>query len=68
MSSPHASQRPSTSWKRRCFIASENDRAARDLEAFERRYKSLKDVCADINAAINKIDARIEDESRVAAA
>ena len=26
--SPQASQRPSTSWKRRCFVASENDRAA----------------------------------------
>src|ERR1700730_218470 len=28
MSSPQASQRPSTSWKRRCFVASGNDRAA----------------------------------------
>jgi hypothetical protein len=28
MSSPQASQRPSTSWKRCCFVASENDRAA----------------------------------------
>src|ERR1700730_14681961 len=26
--SPQASQRPPTSWKRRCFVASENDRAA----------------------------------------
>jgi len=28
MSSPQASQRPSTSWKRHCFVASEKDRAA----------------------------------------
>jgi transposase len=28
MSSPQASQRPSTSWKRCCFVAGENDRAA----------------------------------------
>ena len=28
ISSPQASQRPSTSWKRSCFVASENDRAA----------------------------------------
>jgi hypothetical protein len=27
MNSPQASQRPSTSWKRCCFVASENDRA-----------------------------------------
>jgi hypothetical protein len=28
LSDEQASQRPSTSWKRRCFVASENDRAA----------------------------------------
>jgi hypothetical protein len=36
MSSPQASQRPSTSWKRRCFVASENDRAAVRRNGFGR--------------------------------
>jgi hypothetical protein len=42
--------------------------ARRDLEAFQRRYRSLSEVCSDVSAAISKIDARIEGESRAAAA
>jgi integrase len=45
MSSPQASQRPSTSWKRCCFVASENDRAA------VRRTGALTDK------AMNRVDA-----------
>jgi hypothetical protein len=35
MSSPQASQRPSTSWKRHCFVASEKDRAAVRRNGFQ---------------------------------
>ncbi len=38
--------------------------AKRDLEAFTRRYKSLADVCEDIGMAVEKLDRRIEKESR----
>ena len=36
ISSPQASQRPSTSWKRCCFVASEKDRAAVRRNGFAR--------------------------------
>ena len=36
INSPQASQRPSTSWKRPCFVASEKDRAAVRRSGFGR--------------------------------
>jgi hypothetical protein len=46
--------------------------ADRDLEAFQRRYRALKEVCAEIEKARGKIRQRIhkeapQDETRIAA-
>jgi hypothetical protein len=38
--------------------------AKRDLESFKRRYRSLEEICSDVNEAIRKIDSRIARETR----